>query len=119
MFIGEIGLLFVVLLVLYFVVEIGVPAVDKTKKLFWLTKYVFGKPQENISREPLDLDKQIANAEQAVEYAKLALESLSGSAAKGSSEAKREYQRLEKVYKNANTKLNALNKTKTRKRVNN
>jgi hypothetical protein len=109
--IGELGLLLVVLLVLYFVVEIGVPAALKDRKPFWLTKYVFGEGEL-----PVGLDKQIADAQKAVENAKNALANLRGSAGQESSEAKREYQRLHKVYTDAHSKLTALNQTKTRKR---
>jgi hypothetical protein len=109
--IAEIGLLLVVLLVLYFVVELGVPAALKDRKPFWLTKYVFGKGEL-----PVGLDKQIADAKKAFENAKTALENLKGSAEQESSEAKKEYQRLHKVYTDAHAKLTALNQTKTHKR---
>jgi hypothetical protein len=108
----EIGYLCGVFVILYFIVEIGVPAVLNDRKYFWITKSIFEKSGTNVK----PLEEQISEATKAVDTAKIALEKLSNSANQESSEAKKEYQRLKEIYDDSASKLDALNKTKSYKK---
>lgn len=106
----EIGYLLAILLIILFIAEIGVPAVLGDREYFWITKSIF-KKKDKSPKKPLE--EQISDATIAVNAAKVALEKLSDSANQESSSAKKEYQRLKKIYDDSTTKLNALNKKKT------
>jgi hypothetical protein len=109
----EMSYLVFILLIIYFIVEIGVPVILNDRPYFWLTKSLFVGKKTN--QKGMTLEEQIKDAGEAFETAKRKYETLNLSADKKSKSAMRELKKAEKTFKSSQKTLEGLNKTEIKK----